>query len=167
MSSSATQVFPRLQDDQVPAGSRPLLEKVKKGFGFIPNLFAVFSNSPILLEGYIGLEATYSKGTLSPAERQLVLLTASVVNECAYCTAAHSTLAKGMLKVPAAVVAAVQAYAKINAAGEWIDRTETVSMNDLFERMSTDELEAYAQAGTLPGWFRATARGFGRSKRGR
>jgi hypothetical protein len=55
-----------------------------------------------------------------------------------------------------AVVAAVQAYAKINSAGEWIDRTETTSMNDLFDRMSTDELEAYAQAGTLPEWFRAT-----------
>jgi hypothetical protein len=55
-----------------------------------------------------------------------------------------------------AVVAAVQAYAKINAAGEWIDRTETVSMNDLFDRMSTQELEAYAQTGALPGWFRAT-----------
>ena len=55
-----------------------------------------------------------------------------------------------------AVVAAVQAYAKINAAGEWIDRTETVSMNDLFDRMSTQELEAYAQAGALPAWFRAT-----------
>ena len=56
-----------------------------------------------------------------------------------------------------AVVAAVQAYAKINAAGEWIDRTETVSLNQLFDRMSTEELEAYAQAGTLPGWFPATA----------
>ncbi len=55
-----------------------------------------------------------------------------------------------------AVVAAVQAYAKINAAGEWIDRTETVSMNDLFDRMTTAELEAYAQRGTLPGWFQAT-----------
>jgi len=53
-----------------------------------------------------------------------------------------------------AVVAAIQAYAKINAAGEWIDRTETTSMNDLFERMSTQELEAYAQAGALPSWFR-------------
>jgi hypothetical protein len=55
-----------------------------------------------------------------------------------------------------AVVVAVQAYAKINAAGEWIDRTETVSLNQLFDRMSTQELEAYAQTGTLPGWFRAT-----------
>jgi len=120
MSSLATPIFPSLQGDQVPAGSRTFLEKVKKGFGFIPNLFAAFSNSPILLEGYIGLDATYSKATLSPAERQLVLLAASVVNECSYCTAAHSTIAKGMLKVPAAVVAAVRAQqpvtdAKLNA----------------------------------------------------
>lgn len=54
-----------------------------------------------------------------------------------------------------AVVAAIQAYAKINSAGEWIDRTETVSMNDLFDRMSTQELEDYAQTGGLPEWFRA------------
>jgi hypothetical protein len=55
-----------------------------------------------------------------------------------------------------AVVAAVQAYAKINAAGEWIDRSETTSMNDLFDRMSTQELETYAQTGALPEWFNAT-----------
>jgi len=55
-----------------------------------------------------------------------------------------------------AVVAAIGAYAKINAAGEWIDRTETVSLNDLFDRMSTQELEAYAQTGKLPGWFKGT-----------
>jgi uncharacterized peroxidase-related enzyme len=120
MSGSTILVFPKLQDDQVPVGSRPFLEKVKKGFGFIPNLFAAFSNSPTLLEGYLGLDATYSKGTLSAAERQLVLLTASVVNACSYCTAAHSTVAKGMLKVPADVVAAVRAGqsvadAKLNA----------------------------------------------------
>ena len=54
------------------------------------------------------------------------------------------------------VVAAVQAYAKINAAGEWVDRTETVSLNDLFDRMTNEELENYAQTGTLPAWFRAT-----------
>lgn len=55
-----------------------------------------------------------------------------------------------------AVVAAVQAYAKINAAGEWVDRTETLSLNDQFDRMSAQELEAYAQTGALPRWFSAT-----------
>ena len=65
-----------------------------------------------------------------------------------------------------AVVSAVQAYAKINAAGEWIDRTETVSLNDLFERMSTAELESYAQSGTLPAWFRSTVGATANASRG-
>ena len=52
-----------------------------------------------------------------------------------------------------AVVAAVQAYSKINAAGQWIDRSEQVNLKDLFDRMTTQELEAYAQDGSLPGWF--------------
>jgi hypothetical protein len=58
-----------------------------------------------------------------------------------------------------AVVAAVQAYSKINSAGQWIDRTEQVSLNDLFDRMSTEELEEYAQQGTLPKWFETAGGG--------
>ena len=55
-----------------------------------------------------------------------------------------------------AVVAAVQAYAKINAQGQWIDRSEHVNLNELFERMTKDELEAYARDGQLPAWFTQT-----------
>jgi hypothetical protein len=58
-----------------------------------------------------------------------------------------------------AVVAAVQAYAKINAAGEWVDRTETVNLHELFNRMSTQELEEYARSGALPEWFRVATGG--------
>jgi hypothetical protein len=50
------------------------------------------------------------------------------------------------------VVSAVQAYSKINAAGKWTDRSETVSLKELLERMSTAELEAYAGDGSLPDW---------------
>ena len=56
----------------------------------------------------------------------------------------------------AAIVAAVQAYSKINAQGQWVDRTEQVNLNDLFERMTQEELEAYAREGTLPDWFDRT-----------
>ena len=55
-----------------------------------------------------------------------------------------------------AVVAAVQAYSKINASGQWIDRSEHVDLNALFEKMTAQELEAYAQSGTLPAWFTGT-----------
>lgn len=56
----------------------------------------------------------------------------------------------------AAVVAAVSTYSRLNSRGEWIEKREMVDMNVLFERMSTQELEQYAQNGTLPAWFPAT-----------
>jgi len=55
----------------------------------------------------------------------------------------------------AAVVQAVSAYARINARGELVDRRETVNLNELFQRMTTKELETYANSGTLPPWFEA------------
>lgn len=55
-----------------------------------------------------------------------------------------------------AVVAAVVAYSKINSDGRFIERTERIDLNQLFEKMSKDELEAYAKDGTLPLWFTQT-----------
>jgi hypothetical protein len=52
-----------------------------------------------------------------------------------------------------AVVQAVVAYAKINAAGRLVERSERVDLNGLFERMTREELEVYAREGQLPGWF--------------
>ena len=61
--------------------------------------------------------------------------------------------ADGVTVNAAAVVSAIQAYAKINAAGQWVDRTEQLNLNDLFARMSAEDLETYAREGTLPDWF--------------
>ena len=55
-----------------------------------------------------------------------------------------------------AVVAAIQAYSKINAQGQWVDRSEHLNMNELFERMSVEEKESYARDGKLPDWFTQT-----------
>jgi hypothetical protein len=53
----------------------------------------------------------------------------------------------------AAVVAAVQAYARINSQGQLVERVERVGVNDLFERMTREELAVYAKEGRLPPWF--------------
>jgi hypothetical protein len=57
-----------------------------------------------------------------------------------------------------AVVAAIQAYSKINAQGQWVDRSERVNLNDLCDRMTGEELETYARDGKLPDWFAQTAK---------
>jgi uncharacterized peroxidase-related enzyme len=92
-----------------PAGSKPTLKGVQKAFGFIPNLMGVFANSPEVLKGYLALDAEWSKTAFTPEERTFALLAASLENECGYCTAAHSAVAKAFLKVPSETVAAIRA----------------------------------------------------------
>ena len=59
----------------------------------------------------------------------------------------------------AAIVSAVSTYARINSAGQWVERSERVDLNQLFDRMSVAELEQYARHGNLPDWFTGLAEG--------
>jgi AhpD family alkylhydroperoxidase len=54
------------------------------------------------------LDAAYEKGSFTPRERRIILLAASVENNCNYCTAAHSTVLKNALHTPTEVIAAVR-----------------------------------------------------------
>lgn len=91
-----------------PDTSKPILEHIQKSYGFIPNLMAIFANSPTVLRGYLALDAIWEKGSFPPRERQLILLAASVENGCDYCAAAHSAMAKGALHTPEEIVAAIR-----------------------------------------------------------
>lgn len=81
--------------ETAPEASRPLLADVEKSWGFVPNLVRVFANSPATLQGIWSLLGAMENTSFSPAERQIVLLSASVENDCHYCTAAHTTMGAG------------------------------------------------------------------------
>jgi hypothetical protein len=59
----------------------------------------------------------------------------------------------------AVAVQAIVALSKINSRGQWIERRETVNLNDLFDRMTRDEMLRYAETGSLPEWFEETIGG--------
>ena len=94
--------------DNAPAASKPILEAVKGAFGFVPNLQANMAESPELLAGYSALWDLFSKSTLTAHEQQVVYLTSNFENNCHYCMAGHTTLAK-MIKMDEGVIAALRA----------------------------------------------------------
>jgi AhpD family alkylhydroperoxidase len=73
--------------------------------GFITTLNAVMAESPELLAGYNALADLFGRSSLPAAARHVVLITASTENGCAYCVAAHSTLALRAGLDPALVAA--------------------------------------------------------------
>jgi AhpD family alkylhydroperoxidase len=93
--------------DTAPDAAKLTLKAVKTAFGFVPNLQATMSESPELLAGYSTLWDLFSKTTLTPHEQQIVYLTSNFENECHYCMAGHTALAK-MQKMDPAVINALR-----------------------------------------------------------
>lgn len=81
--------------DSAPGDSRTLLGQVGEKYGFTPNLMGLLAESPAALEAYATLSGIFEKTDFSPVEQQVILLTVNRLNECPYCMAAHSTIAKG------------------------------------------------------------------------
>ncbi len=112
--------------DTAPAAARPIFEAVQGAFGFVPNLQSYMAESPELLAGYTALWDLFSKTTLTPHEQQVVYLTSNFENECHYCMAGHTALAK-MQKMDAAVIEALRAGTPLpNARLEALHRFTTL-----------------------------------------
>ena len=89
-----------------PQTSVPILQRAEKQLGFIPNLCAAMAESPATLEANQVLTALFDKTAFTVTERQIVLLSISRYRNCAYCLAAHGTVAK-MQKIPTEITHAV------------------------------------------------------------
>jgi len=91
-----------------PKASQALLSQVAGIYGFTPNLYGVFAESPVALSTYLSvLDLLKTHSSLSPQEQQIVMIAVSRTNGCDYCVAAHSTVA-GMTGVPGETVSALR-----------------------------------------------------------
>jgi uncharacterized peroxidase-related enzyme len=76
--------------EDAPEASKQVLENIKKRYGFIPNLLGGMAESNTALTSYLELSKKLTETTLTPAELQVLFLTISYENKCAYCMAAHT-----------------------------------------------------------------------------
>lgn len=79
--------------ESAPEKSKPSLQGLKQAFGLIPNLAATMADSPPLINSFVAAFGNFHGGSLTGAQRQVILLTNAVTNECAWAVAFHSTLA--------------------------------------------------------------------------
>lgn len=79
--------------DQNSAPEELALERVKRRFGFIPNLYGVLAESPQAFNAYQAVSEQFRASSLSRHAQQVVWLTVSRENACEYCVAVHATMA--------------------------------------------------------------------------
>jgi uncharacterized peroxidase-related enzyme len=76
----------------VSANNQAIFDKLQKGLGFVPNLYAYFGKNETALGDYLTLQNR--KSTLTAKEREVVNLVTSQINGCRYCQSAHTVLGK-------------------------------------------------------------------------
>ncbi len=129
-----------------PHSSLKLLQQAEKQLGFIPNLFAVMAESSATLEAYQVLSGIFDKTAFTVTERQMVLLSISRHRNCAYCLAAHGTIAK-MQKIPEPIVRAVYFNQPLEDDKLEALRTFTIAVLKADGWVEQTALKAFYQAG--------------------
>jgi uncharacterized peroxidase-related enzyme len=77
---------------EVSEANQAIFDKLQKGVGFVPNLYAYFAKSETALGDYLTFQNR--KTTLTAREKEVVNLVTSQINGCRYCQSAHTELAK-------------------------------------------------------------------------
>ena len=83
---------PSLAD--MPADIRQRVEAVQEKSGFIPNVFLVLAHRPEEFRAFFAYhDALMDKpGNLTKAEREMIVVATSNVNQCQYCVVAHGAI---------------------------------------------------------------------------
>lgn len=76
------------------AETNATLGAIKAKIGMIPNLYATFAQSPVVLNGFLALSDSLSKGSLTAGQREIVALATAQANQCHYCLSAHTLLGR-------------------------------------------------------------------------
>ena len=132
--------------ETAPEASKPILERVKKKFGFVTNLMATMSESPVLLESYLTMMGLFEKTDLSPTEREIILMTNNRLNGCTYCMAAHSTVAKKR-RIDDSVIESLRSGSPINDPKLEALRTFAVIIHETHGRPTDAQIDAFLAAG--------------------
>ncbi|NLC37625.1 MAG: carboxymuconolactone decarboxylase family protein [Alcaligenaceae bacterium] len=133
--------------ESAPEAARERVAAAEQANGFLPNLIGVLANAPAALETYQVVGAINGRTSLSPAEREVVQITAATLNDCGFCVAGHTKLSLHKLRMPAELVEAlrkVEAIAdpKLNALARF-----SVAIIEKKGQVSDDELAAFRAAG--------------------
>ena len=102
MSSHPISRFPIPDLTDVPDDIRATIEAVQEKSGFVPNVFLALAGRPDEFRAFFAHhDALMDKSEgLSKAEREMIVVATSAVNDCLYCVVAHGAILRIRAKNP-------------------------------------------------------------------
>lgn len=94
--------FPVPELDEMPEDIRERILAVHEKAGFVPNVFLVLAHRPDEFRAFFAYhDALMEKpGNLTQAEREMIVVATSNLNQCQYCVVAHGAILRVRAKNP-------------------------------------------------------------------
>jgi uncharacterized peroxidase-related enzyme len=88
--------FPVPSLDELPEDLREYVLRTQERSGFVPNVFLALAHRPDECRAFIAYHDALMEreGGLSKAEREMIVVATSAVNDCLYCVVAHGALVR-------------------------------------------------------------------------
>ena len=111
--------FPVPALDDMPDDIRARILAVQEKSGFIPNVFLVLAHRPDEFRAFFAYhDALMDKpGNLSKAEREMIVVATSNLNQCQYCVVAHGAILRLRAKNPLIADQVAVNYRKADITG--------------------------------------------------
>lgn len=102
MSEAPVSRFPVPSLADMPDDVRQRIEAVQEKSGFIPNVFLALAHRPAEFRAFFAYHDALMEGEsgLSKAEREMIVVTTSALNQCQYCVIAHGAILRIRAKDP-------------------------------------------------------------------
>jgi len=97
-----------------PEDAKASLTAVENRNGYLPNLLRILANAPVALEVYLTVSAINVRGTLTPAQREAVQITAAATHGCGFCVAGHTAIALKRFGLDEATVEALRSLQPVS-----------------------------------------------------
>ena len=111
--------FPVPALDDMPEDIRDRLIRVQEKTGFIPNVFLVLAHRPDEFRAFMAYhDALMDKeGGLTKAEREMIVVATSGLNQCQYCVVAHGAILRIRARNPLIADQVAVNYRKADISG--------------------------------------------------
>lgn len=97
------EIFPLMRLSEMPQDIAERIQSVQDKSGFIPNIFSVLARRPEEFRAFFAYHDALmenSSSNLSKAEKEMIVVATSAINDCQYCVIAHGAILRIRAKNP-------------------------------------------------------------------
>ncbi|MEU9830871.1 carboxymuconolactone decarboxylase family protein [Streptosporangium sp. NPDC048047] len=135
--------------ESAPAEARPTMEATIRKFGHLPAAVALMSEAPHLLKGFLAANAAFEQTSLTPLDREVVVMTVATRNACHLCVAMHTAALAGQ-EAPAELVESLRERKPLSEPRLESLRLFTLAVMDRLGAVTDEEMRAFLDAGHTP-----------------